>query len=431
MERQAQSGTRRSVGILALALVCVSLHAQPSADSTSDTRLPEYEQLLKQAFELHKRAQFAEAIPLLERARRLAPQDYDVNLLLGIDLLRSGKAADAIPHLEDAAHLETREDTPEGYLGEAQATLGHYAQAEEAYRLALVRSHGSDEAIEASAGFAVERFRQIGESLRASTAGVATVRRLEAAARKPDFALICNEPLPVLERRFALRSAKTGVSDSYLDTAYKLSVCYAVEAGRAAERLEAGTPDEAAYHRLRGDILLRVKTDAPAAEVEYRKALDLRPNDPALLARLAEAQVPAGDMAGARQSAQAALQIDSQSREALRTLAFVAMSDREYDQALPWLQRLIAESPGDLSARVECARALAETGDNVSALNYLGPALAAGYPDEKGALHALEARILRAMGRKDDAARASADARRLSDAFQAQSKDDRTGNGNQ
>ncbi len=56
------------------------------------------------------------------------------------------------------------------------------------------------------------------------------------------------------------------------------------------------------------------------------------------------------------------------------------------------------------------------------ALRYLAPALDAGYPDEKGALHALKARILRDLGREEEAAKASAEARRLSDAFQARSK---------
>jgi Flp pilus assembly protein TadD len=98
------------------------------------------------------------------------------------------------------------------------------------------------------------------------------------------------------------------------------------------------------------------------------------------------------------------------------------MNNRDYDQALPWLQQIAAESPGDRSAQVELGRALAQTGNSAEALKYLAPALAAGYPDEKGALHALEARVLRDLGRNDEAAAASAEARRLSDTFQARAK---------
>jgi Flp pilus assembly protein TadD len=98
------------------------------------------------------------------------------------------------------------------------------------------------------------------------------------------------------------------------------------------------------------------------------------------------------------------------------------MLNRDYDQALPLLQQLAAESPDDRTAQVELGRALAQTGKSAEALQYLGPALAAGYPDEKGALHALEARALRDLGRDEEAAKASAEARRLSDAFQARAK---------
>ena len=72
-----------------------------------------------------------------------------------------------------------------------------------------------------------------------------------------------------------------------------------------------------------------------------------------------------------------------------------------------------------LRARVELAKALAQTGADKEAADLLGPALAAGYPDEKGALHALLARALRKLGREAEAAKAEAEARRLSDAFQA------------
>jgi Flp pilus assembly protein TadD len=95
------------------------------------------------------------------------------------------------------------------------------------------------------------------------------------------------------------------------------------------------------------------------------------------------------------------------------------MSNRDYDQALPWLRQLAAEAPGDRAVAVELGRALAQTGASAEALHWLAPALAAGYPDEKGALHALTARVLRKLGRDDEAAQAEAEARRLSDNYQA------------
>jgi predicted Zn-dependent protease len=398
--------------VTALLVVCMSLAARAQTGSEA-----EFQTLLKQGFELHQQARFAEAIPVLERARGLEPDDYFANLLLGIDLLRTGKAADALPRLELAARARPGEEIAEDYLGEAEASLGRYAQAAAAYREAVVRGRGSEQALEAWAGFALERFRQIGESLRASAAGVATVRRLVEAAAKPASELVCEGSIPALERRLAQKPASLDV-----ETAYNLSICYAVEAGKAAGQLQSEAEDLGAVHQLRGDVLLLLKGEAAAAEQEYRQAIALRPGDPALKERLAEAQFTAGDMEAARQSALAALAIDPHRREALRTLASLAMSNREYGQALPWLRQLALEAPADRSVQVELGKALAQTGEAAQALPYLAAALAAGYPDEKGALHALEARVLRALGREDEAAQAAAEARRLSDAFQARSK---------
>ena len=275
------------------------------------------------------------------------------------------RRTEALPRLELAARVKPGEETPEDYLGEAHASLGQYAQAAEAYHQAMQRSHNSEESLEAWAGFALERFRQIGESLRASEAGVARF----AACRRPQRNLrplmACPEPIPTLERKLAADPAAT---NAHMQTAYGLSICYAVEAGKAAQLLQANNHDEAALHRLRGDVLLRLKQDPASAQEEYRKAIALRPGDPALLARLGEAQLAAGDTEAAKQSAQAALAIDPHRPEALRTLAFLAMSNREYDQALPWLRQLAAESPDDRKVQVELGRALAQTGESAEAL---------------------------------------------------------------
>jgi predicted Zn-dependent protease len=395
---------------------CLGIAGQAQSNAGVD-----FPALLKQGFELHQEARFAEAIPVLERARRLDPGDYFVNLLLGIDLLRTGKAAEAVPRLHLAARTRPGEEFPEDYLGEAEAGMGNFVLAAEAYQQAVTRGHGSEQALEAWAGFALERFRSIGSNLRASQQGIAAAQRLQQAAAKPLTAQSCEEPIPVLERKLA---GKQGGSN--METAYKLSICYATAAGKAADGLQAAAEDMAAVHRVRGDVLLRLKEDAGAAEAEYKQALAVRPGDPALLERLAEAQLSAGDTDGARQSAQGALAIDPHRREAMQTLATLAMSDRDYDKALPWLQQLVIEAPADHTVQVELGRALAQTGEDKEALRWLNAALAAGYPDEKGALHALLGHELRKLGRDAEATKAEAEARKLSDAYQA-----RTRNGEQ
>jgi predicted Zn-dependent protease len=379
-----------------------------------------FSSLLQRGFELHKEARFAEAIPVLEDARRIQPEDYFVNLLLGIDLLRTGKGAESVSHLRLAASSRPGEELPEDYLGEAEATLGHFAQAAEAYQRAMERGHRSEDSLEAWAGFALDRFRALGESMRATEAGTAAARRLADAGSASAMSLKCEGSIPALERRISDPPPGPNRANLEVENEYKLSVCYAEEAGKVADQMQNAVEDLSAAHRLRGDVLLRLKGDATGAEREYLAALALRGNDPALLERLAEAQLTAGDSDGAQASARSALAIDPHQSEAIRTLASLAMNNRDYDDALPLLRQLAQQSPGDRTVQVELAKALAQTGDDNQAVRLLGPALAAGYPDEKGALHALLGRSLRKVGREAEAMKAEAEARRLSDAFQAQ-----------
>lgn len=420
-QQRNKIGAGLSIAIFLAGSGGVATMAQPTGGDS-------FQALLQQGFQLHRQARFAEAIPLLERARRLEPGDYFANLLLGIDLLRTGKAADAVPRLQLAARAKPDEEFPEDYLGEAEAGLGHYALAAEAYQQAVQRGHGSEQALVAWAGFALERFRALGERLRASAAGTEAARRLAGAGTAYSTSLECKGSIPLLESRVAARTTGHPKNNLEVENVYGLSVCYAREAGKAAGKLETTAQDMAAVHRLRGDVLLRLKGDAAGAENEYKQGLAMTNGDPALLERLAEAQLTAGDTDGAKASAQAALGIDPHRREALRTLASMASNDRDYEQALLWLRQLAAETPGDTTVQIELAKALAQTGANLEAVNLLRPVLTSGYPDEKGALHALLGRALRKLGREPEAIEVEAEARRLSNAFQAQQGKESRGN---
>ena len=403
-----------------------------SAQALTAHDAEDFEALLKQGFALHQSAKYAEAIPVLERARKMDPADYFANLLLGIDLLRSGKAAEAVPRLRVAARAKPLEEFPMDYLGEAEAALDENALAAEAYRQALVRGHDSEQGLEAWAGFALERFREIGEQLRGSQEGLAVAKRLQAADVSTKAGIGCAQAIPGLERRLAARSASTAVRAAVHldgDAAYRLSICYAVEAGKSAESLRNASEDRSAVFRLRGDVLLRLKGDGAGAEAEYKRAMEAKPGtaDPALSERLAEAQSMAGEVDAAKKSAQAALAVDPHRLGAQRTLAALAMSNHEYAEAIPLLQELAVQAPGDRGVAVELGRALAQTGETEEALKWLTPALAAGYPDEKGASHALLARLLRKAGRTAEAAKAEAEARRLSDSYQARDHSGKSG----
>jgi Flp pilus assembly protein TadD len=179
---------------------------------------------------------------------------------------------------------------------------------------------------------------------------------------------------------------------------------------------------------MRGDILMRLQAKPEPAVAEYQLALAKDPHDPAVLERLADAQFGAGKIEDARQSSQTALKIDPQRLAAKRILAKIAMQERDYVTALPYLQELAARNPQDLTMRIELAKACAQTGASDEAFHNLGPALVKGYPDEKGSLHYLLGTILKKMGRTAEADQAFATATQLSEAFQQKSYRDQDPN---
>lgn len=413
-------GTRRSLFVCLLFIgPCLSATALDHAED-------KFQILLKQGFELHEEARFAEAIPVLAQARKLEPDDYLANLLLGIDLLRVGRAAEATSRLEQAALVRPTEEFPLEYLGEANAKLGRYGSAVEAYKRAILRSHDSEQAIETWAGFVLERFRQISEELRATEDGIAVARRLQTGAAHLHQLQGCPVTLAPLERKLAIRQPHFNV-----EGAYQLSICYAAEAGKAEKQLAVRAQDLAAVHQLRGNVFMRLKGNPAAAEAEFKQAIAIRSNDPGILESLAEAQLAAGEIDTAEQSANAALAIDPHRREALRTLAELAMNNRGYARATPPLRRLVAEAPDDSAAAVELAKALVGNDELEEAVQILARALGAGYPDQKGALHALIAHSLRRLGRKQEAVTAETEARRLSDAFQTRNTNTLSVSGNE
>ncbi|MGA8151873.1 MAG: tetratricopeptide repeat protein [Terriglobales bacterium] len=567
--------------ILALSLTFpLNSGAQDGADIKS---------LVQQAFELHEKGQFTAALPLLRRAYKIGPKDYFVNLLLGIDLLRTGQPQNAIPYLKEASHLRPGEEFPLDYLGEALARQNLNADAAEAYLKAVQVALGSADTSVAFVDFALARFAAMSEQLRSSQSGLAAEYRLRAlalpitdvsriqvlqhsagldpaapgiwsdlarsmlatgdavgaetalhqafehdsndleawmveaqlsalksdwgqaadrlsvvaqhspsviarAAREwplalqppkstgvsgtaaaffdcvrqqhetckilqapPDTAPVPGStlfrdqrwerltklPAPLPEQREAW--FRRGVAFARMDdcelavpalehshpesfpTVYDmflLSWCYSREAGEVAEHAQQSTDAEAILHMMRGDILLRLQGNPQAAYAEYEAAAAHRPNDPALLERLAEAQLGTGQVAAAGENAKSALKLDPHRLSAERILAKLAMQERDYATALPYLRELVASNPRDIASRVELGNADAQTGALEEALRNLQPALARGYPDEKGSLHYLLGSILKKMGRNAEAEHAFAEAQQLSDAFQQTSHRD-------
>jgi tetratricopeptide (TPR) repeat protein len=567
--------TRRWLGILAVLAV---LGLGYSSAGEADTKA-----LIQQAFDFHQKGQFSEALLLLHRAHDLAPGDYFVNLLLGIDSLRTGQPKAAVPFLKKASRLRPKEEYPLAYLGEAYARQDFYGEAAEAYIKAAHIAPGSSESAVAYVDFALARFARMSEVLRSSKKGLSAEYRLRALAQ-PDssrmsllqraadldptapgiwselaYTALVNgnfadaktfadqalnadsndQAAKVVEAQIAAQTSdwrravdlinavaqnspgtlasaarqwppqlqppvstmvsgsaakffdcaresssncilvsrtktpsqspsalfheqrweqltklpaplasqteawlQRGVAFAKLDECPKaipslergssksspdvygmllLSWCYSREAGKTADQVQQSAKDEASVHVMRGDILLRLQAKAAMAVSEYQQALAQDPNDPAILERLAEAQLAAGQVDAARQAAQVALKIDPVRMSPKSTLAKIAMQERDYSVALPYLRELVAGNSQDESTRIELGKACAQTGELAEAWKNLAPVLAHGYPDEKGSLHYLLGRVLKKMGRDAEADQAFASATQLSEAFQQKS----------
>ncbi len=228
---------------------------------------------------------------------------------------------------------------------------------------------------------------------------------------------LCRKAIPALEH--GLRGNSHAFENKYF-----LSVCYARETGSVAERLQQAAGDDAPIHLMRGDVLLRLRGDAAGAAAEYQAARTRDANNPVVWERLAEAQLAAGQEDSARASSQAALRLDPRRISARRTLAKLAMQQRDYANALPYLRQIAEQDPRDVTTKIELATACAQIGDPEEARRNLAPALAHGYPDEKGSLHYLLGTVLRRLGKAEEAQQAFAEARELSQEFQRTSHED-------
>ena len=216
----------------------------------------------------------------------------------------------------------------------------------------------------------------------------------------------CPQAIPALER---------GLKANDREGSFYLQVCYANEVERVQDKLSS-SENQGALHELKGDLALTVRNDPAAAQKEYAEALQLRPDDARLNARLAEAYGMLGDTAHARSFAISALAIDRHQALALQTIVKVAISERNYAEALVRLKQLAALQPRDAWTQVGLGMAYEQLGQPAEAVHHLGPQLAAGYPDPKGALHAQLASALKKLGRAEEAKQAAAEASRLANA---------------
>ena len=291
-EREGSSLLRSA--ILALAIVATSL---PAAFGQSAPANDSFDSLLHRGFELHQKNEYSAALPFFQTAWKLRPHDYFVNLLSGIDLLRTGKAQESIRYLREAARQKPKEEFAYEYLGEAYATLQKHAEAFTYFKKSVDAVPDSAEAGTSFVGYCLARFAELSTQMRSSQAGLAAEYRLQALSRKT------GDPtrLDLLQRATALSNDE----ENWIQLAITRIAVDDLQGGTAAlQRARQLAPDslgvaevEAFLDAKSGDwtttdkFLTLIVSRSPAVLVRMLQYWPntLRPEDKSLMSPVAEA----------------------------------------------------------------------------------------------------------------------------------------------
>jgi len=257
----------------------------------------------------HERFGQAErAVPLYERALRLAPGDGWIRYRYGLALARSGRVADGLVALEEASRLAPRSPWPDHARGQLLADLGRPAEALAAYEEALRRDATAVETRTARAAVLLGQGRVAN----------ALAEFDQAVRMTPDFA-----------------PAWTGLG---MASEQAGNIAAAVRAYR--EALARAPNDPVALNNLAWLLALGAGAAEEALDLA-RRAVALLPQDPAVATTLAQALAATGDAAGA----EAAFD---------RAIALAPTAERHYRRAL------VRERRGDLAGTLaDLDRALA------------------------------------------------------------------------
>lgn len=264
---------------------------------------------------LARRAQLAEALPLLEAEAKANPKDAGLAGEYGGWLAAAGRLDDALPWLAEADRLEpTAQRAFE--LGALRARLGDRAGAEGDLRRALARRPGHQAAQVALGGLLLKK----GERAEA-------LRLLEAAA-----AAGSNEDRArALVRLGAARLAMGRQAEA--EKAFELAVLYAP--ARPDVRLGIA----------RAWLARDSRDDARRALPVLAKTLELAPDVPAVLGAVGRARERLGEDAAAAEAYERALRLDPAYHYARRRLIRLALAGRDFSRARREAERLVADGP--------------------------------------------------------------------------------------
>jgi tetratricopeptide (TPR) repeat protein len=309
------------------------------------------------------------AIPELQAAATINPDNVETQGNLGVLLFFQGNAAEAIPHLRMAVEKQPSLSKIRGILGIAELHTQDFVEGRKDLETAFPAIDD-------------QRFKiQVGLEL----VGVYTDSGdLEQAAG-------------------ILAELKKTAPDNP-EVLYASYRTFADLSSEAMIALSLAAPDSAQMHQLLAHEEIK-EGNSNAVIAQYRKAIAIDPRLPGVhfeLAELLHTQDPAVKKE-AEQEYRAALQENPQDEKAICALAEIAETKGDTQQAYDDYSKAVALQPGDANAKLGLAKVLIEMDQQDKALPLLEAS--AQLEPTNATVHYRLATLYRKMGRMDDAKR--------------------------
>jgi tetratricopeptide (TPR) repeat protein len=373
----------------------------------------------------------AEALPPIARALEAEPESLDAQEAMAEALLGLGRLEDAVHRFERLAQADP--SSPRvwyglglGYDGLAQKNFDQLAAAApgSAYWLRLV----ADSRLERKQYYAAFYFYRQALARMPSMRGVhAALAEIYRRTGHSDWAAVeeqkerrlpapdCRlEPLECAFQKGNWASILKPAEPGNAAACYWKTRAYTQLALNAYRRLGELPPSMEAY-QLRAKIDSARRQYAQSAE-DWRRALQLSPNNPYVEKELAVALYQTGDLKTAQKLFAQLLASEPTAPDLNFYFGQTLLSSQHPADAIPYLERAAQRDPGWLPAERSLGLAYLEMGDAEKSIPHLERALSL---DEDGSLHYQLARAYQARGNRERASALIRQYRQMQEAQQA------------
>lgn len=346
------------------------------------------------------------AVALLDRARKLAPDNAGVLTALGIQLVQAGRAGDGVPLLEKMVAAD-----PARY--DAQLVLGrHYAkQADWSPSAKAFTAYFAHRPKALAGEDVIHRLDHAGATLRSgdAQAALALYQQVLAVDKQDEMArlgvawstaaLSCKKAMPVLDGIGDLESKYAEVS--LVRGRCALLLNRVDEALARAERYRKAAPDSVLGWALLGDVRI-AQRNWKEAEVAFQRAAEKEPGDGVIAFKLARTERMLGKHAAAAERLRAAGPPrnfeDDWTLEYGEALLALKQAQPLRDHIAPWMKTHEGHATGEFLL----GTSLYFLGENTAAVPHLDRALSGGEPRAARVLvDALNTLAVAAVAKKD------------------------------